>query len=131
MLTELIYLLIRSKISLTGATITMLTEHFAESISIHAPSRERLIAGSVVVVLVKISIHAPSRERPDYRRHRGSTCHFNPRSLTGATLPMGASQLLFLISIHAPSRERLLRLSLVTPSSLFQSTLPHGSDFMM
>ena len=54
-----------------------------------------------------ISIHAPSRER-----HKHSTNHF-PCNL---------------ISIHAPSRERLSLAYSSFSISLFQSTLPRGSD---
>ena len=55
-------------------------------ISIHAPSRERLIVIHDVIAALIISIHAPSRERPDYLRpHLRLHIHFNPRSLTGAT----------------------------------------------
>ena len=100
-------------------------------ISIHAPSRERLVIFLVMVMLLsrfqstlphgsdsaiidtkrleaKISIHAPSRER---------LCS-EPRFLAFRA-----------ISIHAPSRERLLIKPIIQPCSVFQSTLPHGSDF--
>ena len=78
------------------------------SISIHAPSRERplaLLCRSLHLLL--ISIHAPSRER-QYQSFSFVILHinFNPRSLTGATNTgvIVASHLV--ISIHAPSRER-------------------------
>ena len=76
--------------------------------------------------------------------------HFNPRSLTGATIAYAALAVFLLISIHAPSRERLnyhwqcngfrhyfnpRSLTGATPCHYavlayrrFQSTLPHGSD---
>ena len=53
---------------------------------------------------------------------------FNPRSLAGATFKrrcrLGGGH----ISIHAPSRERRSAGSSCGSSSLFQSTLPRGSD---
>ena len=56
---------------------------------------------------VTISIHAPSRERPS----------------------MGLNRMMFIkISIHAPSRERLMCRRDCYLNTLFQSTLPHGSD---
>ena len=54
-----------------------------------------------------ISIHAPSRER-----------------LSGANTPIDGQ----VISIHAPSRERLVVWIHIILISLFQSTLPRGSD---
>ena len=56
---------------------------------------------------VIISIHAPSRERPTLTfMTLRPTSHFNPRSLTGAT-------------VYCPKFSSAVR---------FQSTLPHGSD---
>ena len=99
-------------------------------ISIHAPLRERLQSttsiyflfifqstlpyGSDVAVdkskvgFCGISIHAPLRERQMPNIQRLFISHFNPRSLTGATLPP------------------LLLVKLMS----FQSTLPYGSDVM-
>ena len=76
--------------------------------------------------------------------------HFNPRSLTGATNPPGRDyqhcqisihapsrerhdgvfgyQERYAISIHAPSRERPEYKTIYVKCTLFQSTLPHGSD---
>ena len=77
--------------------------------------------------------------------------HFNPRSLAGAT-PISSLYLTLLfisihaplrerpgrylrclaaiaISIHAPLRERPTNPVMLVPSSVFQSTLPCGSDF--
>ena len=78
--------------------------------------------------------------------------NFNPRSLTGATGGVGDAKDVGLISIHAPLRERLaqkfdtlpvLNISIHAPlrerllfplprqiMTLFQSTLPYGSDQM-
>ena len=56
-----------------------------------------------------ISIHAPSRERLNNTKAlRDNILNFNPRSLTGATFLFFHHDFFF---------------------SLFQSTLPHGSDF--
>ena len=55
--------------------------------------------------------------------------HFNPRSLTGATIYTESEVCNMLISIHAPSRERLKAAVLAVFFISFQSTLPHGSDF--
>ena len=100
---------------------------FVHEISIHAPSRERLLAGCLL------------------KRWKD----FNPRSLAGATASIDSSRCISDISIHAPSRERpsalikpLIRKdfnprSLVGATRytrfclqlpLFQSTLPRGSD---
>ena len=120
-------------------------------ISIHAPSRERRsacnsagvfsfyfnprsLAGATQayrkrVYMGHISIHAPSRERR-YPAHHTSfgSCHFNPRSLAGATIILG---------IHTNNsinfNPRSLAgatsiLSTLTVYSIFQSTLPRGSD---
>ena len=54
--------------------------------------------------------------------------HFNPRSLTGATPCKESMGSATLISIHAPLRERLTRRCGSVATSLFQSTLPYGSD---
>ena len=54
--------------------------------------------------------------------------HFNPRSLTGATEPFRAYNLIYNISIHAPSRERPFFFRRCCSCVTFQSTLPHGSD---
>ena len=56
----------------------------------------------------RISIHAPSRERPY------ASCS-----------KVTSSQ----ISIHAPSRERPIPIGLLYAPRIFQSTLPHGSDW--
>ena len=70
--------------SLTGATGLGALLGTGLTISIHAPSRERLFCALVGFLLMFISIHAPSRERPTVKSPTG----------TG------------FISIHAPSRER-------------------------
>ena len=54
--------------------------------------------------------------------------HFNPRSLAGATALMQAALKQAEISIHAPLRERPPTTRRSTFASIFQSTLPCGSD---
>ena len=56
-------------------------------ISIHAPSRERLVLSAVAVKSLLISIHAPSRERPDTIRHSDDWFTFQ------STLPHGSDYL--------------------------------------
>ena len=99
-------------------------------ISIHAPLRERRQLNRVKRLAESISIHAPLRERlagnifnlavsrfqstlpygsDSSRKYTCSVvnCHFNPRSLTGATSVPTVCHELRQISIHAPLRERL------------------------
>ena len=120
------------------------------TISIHAPSRERLSLGRGRGSRGSISIHAPSRERRSYQVITINFNNFNPRSLTGATYLRYDKDTDRLISIHAPSRERPASKPPTTPFAIisihapsrerlklcdclpdvgkFQSTLPHGSD---
>ena len=60
----------------------------------------------------------------------GLESDFNPRSLAGATLSVMSIIELGIISIHAPLRERPVVLYLLSVPSLFQSTLPCGSDLI-
>ena len=55
-------------------------------------------------------------------------CHFNPRSLTGATFDIHVFSTQISISIHAPSRERRCCSISIGIPHIFQSTLPRGSD---
>ena len=104
------------------------------TISIHAPSRERLSslswtsaallfqstlprgsdtsATSITINQFRISIHAPSRERLSLSFGGFKIIlYFNPRSLAGATgMPDHRSPPPLGISIHAPSRERPLEM---------------------
>ena len=97
--------------SLAGATISSKTITGTDHISIHAPSRERLMPFCFPACLPQISIHAPSRERPGQSLASGTTCGFQ------STLPRGSDIAIFnilgqrKISIHAPSRERPLAIS--------------------
>ena len=105
----------------------------------------------ILLAFAPISIHAPSRERRQQILAGVRARDFNPRSLTGATsghhrvavylrisihAPSRERQMQslskyadLLISIHAPSRERPIGTSLDSVVKLFQSTLPHGSDW--
>ncbi len=98
-------------------------------ISIHAPSRERLMFVPWYVGQVTISIHAPSRERLEQQHYE--RCN---RQQFQSTLPRGSDCLLrnffvdYMISIHAPSRERQSCSQVGKSDIIFQSTLPRGSD---
>ena len=100
------------------------------SISIHAPSRERPGGNRLVFTHPAISIHAPSRERHRCYWFVWRQGDFNPRSLTGATLLFTHD-----IVCQADFNPRSLTgATMQMPASrlrlaVFQSTLPHGSDF--
>ena len=94
--------------SLTGATTGLYgTSGFVMNFNPRSLTGATCQDGSPDIVRT-ISIHAPSRERP---------YGFN---VVGAVT---------FISIHAPSRERLIYTESEVSNMLFQSTLPHGSDF--
>ena len=140
--------------SLAGATSMRLYKKHVRAISIHAPSRERLLVSKHTNEVLKISIHAPSRERRKLYMltnmsrvfqstlPRGSDkscissssvfCNFNPRSLAGATVGDLVIVYKQKISIHAPSRERRQRRQLSSnnfyfnPRSLAGATFPLG-----
>ena len=97
-------------------------------ISIHAPSRERPEDIMQPIDERWISIHAPSRERPTIIPYIVYDGHFNPCSLAGATVTPAPTPLSEVISIHAPSRERLMIGYTTLLTTIFQSTLPRGSD---
>ena len=120
-------------------------------ISIHAPSRERLMPTELLVNVEDISIHAPSRERPTIPQNccslpvfQSTLPHGSDQGKDGyrqdaaqfqSTLPHGSDQGVCTIrsnigsiSIHAPSRERHAIKQVVGNDKLFQSTLPHESD---
>ena len=94
--------------SLAGATKFIYNFIRTQAISIHAPSRERLLEDTSVSITDTISIHAPSRER-----------HVkNAKLFWGyvfqSTLPRGSDRNP-IATLHHVGR--------------FQSTLPRGSDF--
>ena len=125
------------------------------NISIHAPSRERPKDDDELQELFEISIHAPSRERLDQQKHclliggfqstlpRGSDLqpdvivyagqqHFNPRSLAGATR-IGKRIVYAGMDFNPRSLAGATDLKYLNQkeASVFQSTLPRGSDTMM
>ena len=136
--------------SLAGATKGYIVVDTYADISILAPSRERpcgpvqtkndtrnfnprSLAGATnlrfaVFAYNSISILAPSRERPVPCSAVNAHLYFNPRSLAGATPSFITSAPLSRISILAPSRERLSFFNDFESSSVFQSSLPRGSD---
>ena len=118
-------------------------------ISIHAPSRERLLWRATVSRLINFnprSLTGATIERAIWSQARifqstlphGSdsnqdseltyTEYFNPRSLTGATARVVAGKQSQEISIHAPLRERPWFCPDCRCERQFQSTLPRGSD---
>ena len=136
--------------SLAGATFVL--PYPPPNLSYFNP---RSLAGATISLALavrasNISIHAPSRERPPTLQHCNADLHFNPRSLAGATadgnsprtrtlkfqstLPHGSDNIGVKfrnngsISIHAPSRERQIEVMSIRQLSIFQSSLPRGSD---
>ena len=119
-------------------------------ISIHAPSRERLFCalvgflmmsdfnprsltgattnGAAMVVMAPFQSTLPHGSDYISLFLTESVRDFNPRSLTGATSYWDNRLVSDFISIHAPSRERQKFSPLLRRLTLFQSTLPHGSD---
>ena len=76
-------------------------------ISIHAPSRERRSSAPKLGVSTAFQSTLPHGSDAEILRALKSCVrHFNPRSLTGATVKLTDKQREQLISIHAPSRER-------------------------
>ena len=103
-------------------------ENALDLISIHAPLRERQVFVAVLQVLTVFQSTLPygSDLRSDWGT--GGEGYFNPRSLTGATGCHNGMTNNKAISIHAPLRERQQYGLAHHPQSLFQSTLPYGSD---
>ena len=108
------------------------------------------ISKLVICAAVSISIHAPSRERLRFAGRGIEWLHFNPRSLAGATLKFLIIILNFLfqstlprgsdsnLCLHSMTRCNFNPRSLAgatggynlfrSPLLEFQSTLPRGSD---
>ena len=97
-------------------------------ISIHAPSRERLMLMVVLVENLMISIHAPSRERPNSQATAATSATFQSTLPRGIDNTCEITTAIHSISIHAPLRERPITARTLTPTAEFQSTLPYGSD---
>ena len=96
--------------SLTGATTTHPAFQCRYTISIHAPSRERLPLDGALFKLQAFQSTLPHGSDTSSAHRSCDYVYFNPRSLTGATASKEGS-----FSIPLP----------------FQSTLPHGSDRMV
>ncbi len=78
-----------------------------------------------------ISIHAPSRERPWVLPSASFASYFNPRSLTGATRPLRHySDVPRYFNPRSLTGATTCRFLAMSYRRLFQSTLPHGSDFV-
>ena len=77
----------------------------------------------------EISILAPSRERPAGGGSKPAPSHFNPRSLTGATLSHRQYMSLAIqFQSSLPHGSDKMPLSYTFDKYAFQSSLPHGSD---
>ena len=114
--------------SLAGATCSRIFSATSGQISIHAPSRERLIRSPNAAGCQQFQSTLPHGS--DWRRCNEmlSRNNFNPRSLTGATNLMAIGLHIMQISIHAPLRERPEMKGWSIWMAEFQSTLPYGSD---
>ena len=100
-------------------------------ISIHAPSRERLPILRIPPAMPVFQSTLPHGSDSIIGIYITGIFNFNPRSLTGATEPFRAYNLIYNISIHAPSRERHTANIKSDTRLKFQSTLPHGSDVLL
>ena len=122
----------------------------AAHISIHAPSRERRFAGKQFNVHADFNPRSLAGATIEVVLSLRCTDDFNPRSLAGATriqlrpsvcksisihapsrerpLTLPYTRSVIAISIHAPSRERPSATSFIRLATVFQSTLPRGSD---
>ena len=98
------------------------------TISIHAPLRERPLTSTDVKVVSSTLPYGSDYEAPACPF---DTDDFNPRSLTGATRSCCFDSCPLPISIHAPSRERQGVTEGIPVDVVFQSTLPHGSDWRL
>ena len=112
-----------------GSDRNLLDALTSTDISIHAPSRERLYQTSRYVHGKQFQSTLPHGSDAAQGAIDRLDQDFNPRSLTGATEYSQPATYQFNISIHAPSRERLKLWPSFIRLNLFQSTLPHGSDF--
>ena len=136
--------------SLAGATQTsqIIPPNFL--ISIHAPLRERRNRINIHHATMHFNPRSLAGATHLLCRMIWLICNFNPRSLAGATLRFIAKEMMMInfnprslagatdyadqiislgyISIHAPLRERRNLNSISSLFTLFQSTLPCGSD---
>ena len=111
-----------------GSDLILFEIHLNDSISIHAPSRERRCTAlcSDQANLFQSTLPRGSDTLPRLLSWHWN--NFNPRSLAGATVKSCLIYVTSVISIHAPSRERRLNSFPLWPWCKFQSTLPRGSD---
>ena len=114
--------------SLAGATLLQAKLMLLEDISIHAPSRERPLDSRMAFDNLLFQSTLPRGSDYAGLASCRKTVYFNPRSLAGATLSTPRFYGHHQISIHAPSRERQARSSSAPVPTVFQSTLPRGSD---
>ena len=99
------------------------------TISIHAPLRERLAGVMCSAAYIAFQSTLPCGSDDDaVIQTSGHDFYFNPRSLAGATQYGDTTLLPDYISIHAPLRERQRPATSLLMLTLFQSTLPCGSD---
>ncbi len=77
---------------------------------------------------MSISIHAPSRERLSTAWLMLTSSNFNPRSLAGATISRPNSRSRHIFQSTLPRGSDPKDTSRTTAIKLFQSTLPRGSD---
>ena len=81
------------------------------------------------LAMILISIHAPSRERLLAYLERMVQRYFNPRSLAGATTACLSARIgLFDFNPRSLAGATLVRMACIVLAPLFQSTLPRGSD---
>ena len=93
--------------SLAGATTSPLIFcACANGISIHAPSRERLMISCTMLSTTIFQSTLPRGSDITWMLYSPASRHFNPRSLAGATSRFMDYKRRIVISIHAPSRER-------------------------
>ena len=111
-----------------GSDLLVRKNFLKNVISIHAPSRERLVVVMALASLLPFQSTLPHGSDEPAAQELQCFCYFNPRSLTGATASALSANYNLGISIHAPSRERQHRYQWAMDDMQFQSTLPHGSD---
>ena len=115
--------------SLAGATGYSGHDSVDFYISIHAPSRERLMHVDSTFFVVQFQSTLPrgsDRYWFVWRQGRSISIHAPSRERLKTVID---ENMIADISIHAPSRERLTLTDFCKFSSLFQSTLPRGSDY--
>ena len=116
--------------SLAGATICRKVNITGQSISIHAPLRERRCRRASGETTPKFQSTLPCGSDIAAIESSLKAVNFNPRSLAGATIGR-----IILLTTHGlfqstlPCGSDMLILRSVFCAAAFQSTLPCGSDF--